>query len=110
MRELLPPRKRRKIDCRPSGSSQAPEENVDEASHEEIQSDDDSTHQHCVCVSVLNAEKEVLKCKNAKLSDKCVRHWYSRWTIMFTDCAPRLILLTRTRAYNRYKTTGIVTT
>ena len=33
----LPLRKRRKIDCRPSGSSEALEENVDEASHEEIQ-------------------------------------------------------------------------
>ena len=61
VRESLPPRKRRKIDCRPSGSSGASEDNVDEASRDELQSDDDSTHQHCVCVSVLNAEKEVLK-------------------------------------------------
>ena len=71
VRESLPLCKCRKIDCRPSGSSEAPEENVDEPSCEEIQSDDDGTHQHCVCVSVLNAEKEVLKCKNPKLSDKC---------------------------------------
>ena len=34
---------------------------MDEASCEETQSDDDSTHQHCACVSVINAEKEVLK-------------------------------------------------
>ena len=47
MRESLPPRKRRKIDCRPSGSSGASEDNVDEASRDELQSDDDSTHQHC---------------------------------------------------------------
>ena len=31
VRESLPPRKRRKIDCRPSGSSEVLEENVDEA-------------------------------------------------------------------------------
>ena len=67
VRESLPPRKRRKIDCRPSGSSGASEDNVDEASRDELQSDDDSTHQHCVCVSVLNVDKEVLKSK----SDKC---------------------------------------
>ena len=69
--ESLPPRKRRKIDCGLSGSSGASEENVDEASRDELQSDDDSTHQHCICVSVLNAEKEVLKSENARLSDKC---------------------------------------
>ncbi len=34
MRELLPSRKRRKIDCRPSGSSEVSEENADEASEE----------------------------------------------------------------------------
>ena len=56
---------------RPSGSSGASEDNVDEASRDELQSDDDSTHQHCVYVSVLNAEKEVLKSENARLSDKC---------------------------------------
>ena len=68
--ESLPPRKSRKIDCTLSDSSEAPEENVDEASCKEIQSVNDSTHQHCVGVSVLNAEKEVLKSENAKLSDK----------------------------------------
>ena len=44
---------------------------MDEASRNEIQSADDSTHQHCACVSVFNAEKTVLKSENAKLSDKC---------------------------------------
>ena len=44
---------------------------MDEASRDEIQSADDSTHQHCACVSVFNAEKTVLKSENAKLSDKC---------------------------------------
>ena len=44
---------------------------MNEASYEEIQIDDDSTHQHCSCVTILNAEKEVLNTENAKLSDKC---------------------------------------
>ena len=61
VRKLLPPRKHRKFDCRPSGSSEAAVKIVDEACREETQIDDDSTHQHCVCVIILNAEKEVLK-------------------------------------------------
>ena len=71
VRETLPPRKCRKVDGTPSGSSEGAEENVNEASYEETQIDDDSTHQHCSCVNTLNAEKEVLKTENAKLSDKC---------------------------------------
>ena len=59
--KLLPPRKRRKFDFRPSGSSEAAVKIVDEACCEETQIDDDSTHQHCACVIILNAEKEVLK-------------------------------------------------
>lgn len=72
VRESLPPHKRRKIDCRALGSSEVSEENADEASREEIQSEWcwQYTHQHCACVSVLNAEKDVLEW-NAKLSDKC---------------------------------------
>ena len=71
VRKMLPPRKQRKVDGTPSGSSEGAEENVNEASYEETQIDDDSTHQHCSCVNTLNAEKEVLKTENAKLSDKC---------------------------------------